>query len=103
MPRRLSFLFRVSVFVAVVGIPLKSQTVISGTYNGASISGDIIVNPSTTATFTGGTTFSGANATLGTSATLHWQQTGPLTGPKAFTFGTGSLLYLDAANAALTF
>src|SRR5258708_3123431 len=83
-----------------------AQTVISGTYTGATISGDISVAASTSATFNPGgsgapTTFTGANATLGSSAYLYWQQVGTLTG-KAFTFGSNSLLYINGNNNTLT-
>ncbi|MBS0662514.1 MAG: PEP-CTERM sorting domain-containing protein [Verrucomicrobia bacterium] len=65
-----------------------AQTVLSGLYNGSVITGDIILNSSTTATFTGGVTFSGANATFGNYSTLYWYQDGTLAG-KNLTFGSG--------------
>ena len=77
------------------------QTVISGTYNGATISGDISIAASTSATFTGGTTFSGANATFNNGAGLYWQQVGTLDG-KTLTFGSGAYLYINGNNNTLT-
>ena len=87
----------------------RGQTVLSGTYNGASITGDVAINYNTSATFTGGSTFSGANFALGDYATLYWNQNGTLVG-KALTsgatagytasiiVGTGYTLTFDSAT-----
>ena len=64
----------------LVGGVLRSQTIISGTYNGTTIPGDVQINANTSATFTGGASFTGANATLLANAGLYWQQVGTLTG-----------------------
>jgi hypothetical protein len=91
---------------ALCGARLAAQTVISGTYTGATISGDISIAASTSATFRAAasgapTTFTGANASFGTNATLYWEQGGTLSG-KALTFASGSLLYLSATGSTLT-
>ena len=89
---------------AALSVTLKAQTVLSGSYVGAPISGDIQINAGQTATFTSGTSFSGANATLFNSATLNWNQNGSLTG-KNFTMGasgTYASLYVGNSNT-LTF
>ena len=83
------------------GLDLWSQTIISGTYNAATITGDIQINASTSATFTGGSTFTGANATLGANAGLSWQQVGTLSG-KTLTQGSNSYLYVSGVNNAVT-
>ena len=72
--------------VAGLAATLKGQTVLSGSYVGAPISGDIQINAGVTATFSSGTSFSGANAKLFNSAQLIWNQNGSLTG-KIFTMG----------------
>ncbi|MBK8858879.1 MAG: PEP-CTERM sorting domain-containing protein [Opitutaceae bacterium] len=51
--------------------------------------------------FTGGTTFSGANATFANNAYLYWQQVGTLAG-KAITQGTNSYIYVSGVNNTLT-
>src|SRR5215213_3754758 len=78
---------------------LAAQTVLSGTYNGVTISGDVSIAASTSAVFTGGSTFTGANATFGSAGGLYWQQVGTLSG-KTFTLGNGSYLYVSGANNA---
>ncbi len=86
------------VFLAALsGWELKAQTILLGTYSGGpgSIVGDVQINASTTATFTGGTTFTGANATLGNYATLNWNQNATMAG-KNITSGTtpGNYAYI---------
>ncbi len=78
-----------------VGLRLSAQTTISGTYNGTAISGDIVIAASTSATFTAGASFSGANATFNANSGLYWQQVGTLTG-KTITLGSGAYLYVSA-------
>jgi hypothetical protein len=80
---------------------LRGQIIIAGTYNGVTLSGDISIAAGTSATFTGGTTFTGANATFGNNAVLYWQQSGTLDG-KALTLGSGARLQLSGTNNALT-
>ncbi|MDB6126983.1 MAG: hypothetical protein JWM35_879 [Verrucomicrobia bacterium] len=72
--------------VAALAGTSRGQTVLSGSYVGASISGDIQINAGQTATFSSGTSFSGTNARLFNSASLNWNQSGSLTG-KIFTMG----------------
>jgi hypothetical protein len=92
---------------ALCGASLAAQTIISGTYVGATLTGNISLANSTTATFqpalTGApTTFTGTTAALGSNATLYWQQNATLSG-KALTFGSGATIYLNATNSSLTF
>jgi len=88
---------------AVLALQVHGQTVLSGTYTGSSISGDVSIATSTSATFTGGAGFSGANATFGNSATLYWQQNGTLAG-KSITLGTTGTAYINVGNSnSLTF
>jgi len=99
------------ILVGIVGLALsaarvEAQTIlVNGTnYSGGpnSISGDIQLNANTTVTFSGGTTFSGANATLvGSSSWIYWQQVATLTG-KAISFGPSSGLYVTGVNNSLT-
>ena len=95
----------VILLAAFSGPALRSQTVLSGTYSGGpgSIAGDVAINPSTSATFTGGTTFTGANATFGNYSTLNWNQSGTLAG-KTISFGSaGGYAYIDVGhNGSLT-
>ena len=90
--------------VAILGTPiarLAGQTVIAGTYTGATITGDISIASSTSATFTGGSSFTGTNASLGNSAGFIWQQTGTLAA-KAITFGSSSYLGVWGVGSTLT-
>ncbi len=99
-------LFLMTVRLAALAATLMAPTVIgqivlSGTYNGQTLNDSVIVNASTTATFTGGTTFTGPTATLGNSSQLQWQQSGTLSG-KTITFGTSATLYIAGTNSSLT-
>ncbi len=90
--RRTGLLGLTLVFLtALSGLELRGQTILSGTYSGGpgSIGGDVSINPSGTATFTSGTTFTGANATLGNYSTFNWNQNATLAG-KTVTFGSAS-------------
>ena len=95
--RRSGFLGVAVLFLtALSSLDLRGQTILSGTYSGGpgSIAGDVSINPSGTATFTSGTTFTGANATLGNYSTLNWNQNATLAG-KTVTFGSaGNYAYL---------
>jgi hypothetical protein len=74
----------------------------SGGYlDGATLSGDLAVPSSANVRFTNGAGFTGANATLGTSAGAYWQQAGTLTG-KALNFSNGSYIYVAGINDAIT-
>ncbi len=98
--RRLAAFLAIALFAALAG--LRGQTILSGSYNGQSITGDIQVNSNVVATFLGGTTFSGANVNLvGPSSWIYWQQVGTLSG-KAFTLGSGSGIYVIGVNNAVT-
>ncbi|HND60224.1 MAG TPA: PEP-CTERM sorting domain-containing protein [Opitutaceae bacterium] len=99
--QRLAALVAVLLVGALPG--LRGQTILSGGYNGQSITGDIQINPGVMATFLGGTTFSGANANLiGSNSWLYWQQVGTLAG-KTLTFGgSSSGIYVTGINNALT-
>jgi hypothetical protein len=86
---------------AVVATPrLNAQTVISGNYNGTVIPGDVVMLTNTTATFTGGAIFTGANANLNDYAYFYWNQDGTLAG-KTFTMGSGaySVLQVGSGNS----
>ena len=109
--RRTGLLGLTLVFLtAFSGLELRGQTILSGTYSGGpgSITGDVSINPSTSATFTSGTTFTGANATLGNYSTLNWNQNGTLAsktitagaagGYAYITVGTGNSLTFDSAT-----
>ncbi len=61
----------------------RGQTV----YNGTTVPGDLVIAPSATVTFTGGASFTGANASLGNYSTYYWNQNGTLAS-KAITFGS---------------
>lgn len=74
--------------------PLAAQTHLSGNYIGAPISGDIVIDPSVTASFSSGSSFSGTNADFGNNATFNWNQGGALNG-KLITFGTSSYASLN--------
>ncbi len=72
-----------------------------GTLNGVSLTGDFSSSNSTGVYFTGGTNFTGGNATFGNNAWLYWQQAGTLAS-KALTFGNNAYVYLSGTNSALT-
>ncbi|MDD2763837.1 MAG: PEP-CTERM sorting domain-containing protein [Opitutaceae bacterium] len=66
------------------------------------ISGDVSIATSTSATFTGGSSFSGANATFGNYSYLYWNQIGTLAG-KTITLGTTANAYINVGTSnALT-
>jgi hypothetical protein len=74
----------------------------SGGYlDGATLNDDLTLPASAYVRLTGGTTFTGANATLGNSSTVYWQQAGTLSG-KSVTLGSNSLLYVAGGNSSLT-
>jgi hypothetical protein len=72
-----------------------------GTLNNVTLLGDLSLPASSNVVLTGGSTFNGANASLGSSATLYWQQAGTLTG-KNVTLGSGAYFYLNTTGASLT-
>ncbi len=80
---------------------LRGQTILSGTYTGATLTGDVVVNPSTSVFFTGGTTLSSGIATLGNSGGIYWRQVGTVNDVD-FIMGSGSYLYVDLVGNALT-
>src|SRR5450432_2817262 len=100
LPRR-SVLFKLIVgFIGLfpLGLGLHGQTTLTtGTYNGQSYPGDVIIASSNTVTFTGGTTFVGPNLTLNTSSTLNWNQTGALSGD-AISFANNASLSVGGGN-----
>lgn len=94
--------FACAAFFAFAVSSLHAQTHLSGSYNNQSITGDVVIDPGVTASFSSGTTFSGANAGLGDASTLNWNQNGTLVG-KVFTFGSGGSATLNVgAGFALT-
>ena len=76
-----------------------SFTSSGGYLNGVSYTGDLVLPVSTYVRFTGGTDFTGANLSIGTSAGIYWQQAGTLAG-KALTFNNGSYLYVTGGAAS---
>ena len=83
---------------------LNGQTVLNTTYNGTTIVGDVSMAPSTTATFTGGASFTGANATFGDYANFYWSQNGTLGGKNIAVGSAGTYAQIIVgANNSLTF
>lgn len=76
-----------------------------GKLDAVTVSGGIAVPASANVTFTNGSLFTGASASIGSNATLYWQQSGTLAG-KTLTFGANGELYLynpsNTAPATLT-
>ena len=105
--RRTGLLGLTLVFLtAFSGLELRGQTILSGTYSGGpgSITGDVSINPSTSATFTSGTTFTGANATLGNYSTLNWNQIGTLASKTITAGSAGGYAYINVGTGdSLTF
>jgi len=76
-------------------------TTSGGYLDNVSILDNLNVGASDYARFINGTNFTGATATLGTSASVYWQQVGTLSG-KTISLGNGSSFYINGANSALT-
>jgi hypothetical protein len=74
-------------FLAGFVVRAHGQTVLSGTYTGQTITGDISVLTATAAAFDGGTTFTGSNATIANNAQLWLNQDDTLSG-KSLTVGS---------------
>lgn len=72
-----------------------------GILDAALVNDDLTVGANGLVRFRNGATFAGANATLGNSSGLYWDQSGTLTG-KNLSFGSGSYVYLVGANRTLT-
>ncbi|MDB6092893.1 MAG: autotransporter outer rane beta-barrel protein [Verrucomicrobia bacterium] len=72
-----------------------------GVLSNVALSGDISANAGAYAEFRNGTNFTGANATLNTSAGIYWEQVGSLVG-KSISLGSGAYLYVSGVNNSLT-
>ncbi len=69
-----------------------------GTLNNASYTGDLNLPANTSVTYTGGTTFTGPNATIANGATLNWNQSGTLAGKTLAMGAGGSYGYIVVGN-----
>jgi hypothetical protein len=73
-------------------------TTSGGTLSGVSLNDDLTLGASERVAFTGGSTFTGANATFGNYTTLYWNQTGSLAG-KSIAMAYGSSIYVQGNNS----
>ncbi|HYC72907.1 MAG TPA: PEP-CTERM sorting domain-containing protein [Opitutaceae bacterium] len=74
----------------------------SGYFDGATLTGDLVLPANTYLHLRNGGGFSGTGATLGPGAGVYWEQAGTL-GGRAVGMGTGSFIYLSGAGRSLTF
>src|SRR5205807_1083432 len=77
-------------------------TTSGGYLDGAILNDNLTLSPSAYVRLIGGSSFTGANLTLGNSASIYWEQSGTLSN-KTISLGSGAYIYLNGVNNALTF
>jgi hypothetical protein len=84
-----------------IGSGALTFTDYGGNVSGATLNDNLVVPAGTYVQLTNNTTFTGRSASLGTQASVSWEQSGTLSS-KALTFASGSSFVLSGYDSALT-